>query len=327
MDLQVLGKLPLQKLLQVLSQIYSLIQKGFRMSIIREARYNFHIRLKKEIIRKRREKKHGECHNFSDADSKKSVILGNGIANKIPGSLGSTNINGQKAGALFERAVMDFLKDTFTKLDTIRPGNWVFSQKRSDVAEEKRIGVTGYEQYTHLSELEKLSKKFSEIADIAGYDYIVKPDVIIGRLPEPDETINAKNILVDENISLQTPIRKINNELPILHASISCKWTMRSDRSQNSRTEALNLIRNRKGALPHIVVVTMEPLPSRIASIAIGTGDIDCVYHAALYELLETASDAYQEGILDKDDHEWIFAMVKAKRLRDISDLPLDLAI
>ena len=35
---------------------------------------------------------------------------------------------------------------------------------------------------------------------------------------------------------------------------------MRSDRAQYSRTEALNLIRNRKGRLPHIVVVTGEPL-------------------------------------------------------------------
>lgn len=36
--------------------------------------------------------------------------------------------------------------------------------------------------------------------------------------------------------------------VPYDHASISAKFTMRSDRAQNSRTEALNLIRNRKGA-------------------------------------------------------------------------------
>lgn len=48
-----------------------------------------------------------------------------------------------------------------------------------------------------------------------------------------------------------------------------------------------NLIRNRKGNLPHIVVVTGEPMPARIASLALGTGDIDCVYHFALYELVD----------------------------------------
>ncbi len=76
-----------------------------------------------------------------------------------------------------------------------------------------------------------------------------------------------------------------NGGLPILHASVSAKWTMRSDRAQNSRTEALGLIRNRKGHLPHIVVVTGEPLPSRLASLALGTGDIDCMYHFALCQL------------------------------------------
>lgn len=74
-------------------------------------------------------------------------------------------------------------------------------------------------------------------------------------------------------------IRKVNGGKPLLHASVSAKFTMRSDRAQNSRTEALNLIRNRKGHLPHIVVVTAEPMPNRLASLALGTGDIDCVYH------------------------------------------------
>ncbi|HXC16456.1 MAG TPA: NgoMIV family type II restriction endonuclease, partial [Holophagaceae bacterium] len=108
----------------------------------------------------------------------------------------------------------------------------------------------------------------------------------------------------------------------ILHASISCKWTMRSDRSQNARTEALNLIRNRKGKLPHIVVVTAEPTPSRLASIALGTGDVDCVYHFALPELQYALSQEDSE-----DGRELLKTMVDGKRLKDISDLPLDLAI
>ena len=107
-----------------------------------------------------------------------------------------------------------------------------------------------------------------------------------------------------------------------MHASISCKWTIRSDRAQNARSEALNLIRNRKGRLPNIMVVTAEPTPSRLASIALGTGDIDCVYHFALYELQATLR------ALDMQDAEDLLAvMVNGKRLKDISDLPLDLAV
>ena len=109
---------------------------------------------------------------------------------------------------------------------------------------------------------------------------------------------------------------------PILHASISCKWTIRSDRSQNTRTEALNLIRNRKGHTPHIAAVTAEPLPTRIASLALGTGDLDCVYHIALPELQDSITELKNEDQLDM-----LQTLIDGKRLRDISDLPFDLAI
>ena len=79
--------------------------------------------------------------------------------------------------------------------------------------------------------------------------------------------------------------------LLVLHASISAKWIMRSDWAQNSRTEALNLIRNREGNLLHNVVVTGEEMPARIVSLALGTGDTDCAYHFVLYELIETVKD------------------------------------
>lgn len=106
----------------------------------------------------------------------------------------------------------------------------------------------------------------------------------------------------------------------IRHASISYKWTLRSDRGQNARTEALNLIRNRKGHTPHIAAVTAEPLPTRIASLALGTGDLDCVYHFALPEL-----QAAIVGTNNVDQMDMLTTLVDGKRLRDISDLPFDL--
>ena len=82
----------------------------------------------------------------------------------------------------------------------------------------------------------------------------------------------------------------------------------------------MNLVRNRKGQLPHIVVITAEPTPGRIASLALGTGDIDCVYHFALYELRNALIMQDREEVLELLD-----TMIEGKRLRDISDLPLDL--
>ena len=73
-----------------------------------------------------------------------------------------------------------------------------------------------------------------------------------------------------------------------LHAAISCKWTIRSDRVQNIRHECLQMIRHRRGRVPHLVTVTAEPLPTRLASIARGTGEVDAVYHIA-YDALDAS--------------------------------------
>ena len=300
-----------------------------------EERREFLERLRAEVVRMKNGKKYkfGECPNYADKDSQKSVLLGKGVEAKLPGTRGTGDVTGQRSGSLFEIAVKDFLERTFTKLGSVRPGKWIVWQSVENAKKGEGGGgpqikdVTSFEQYSYLAALSEIIEEHRMLRDVVGQDYIVKPDVVIARWPEEDERINRDMPVVDDSTALATPLRKRNNETPILHATVSCKWTMRSDRSQNSRTEALNLIRKRKGHLPHIVIVTMEPLPSRLASIAIGTGDIDCVYHAALYELMETARELHETGKLDLDDLQLLESMCEGKRLRDISDLPLDLAI
>ena len=173
-----------------------------------------------------------------------------------------------------------------------------------------------------LVELDDLASKHPALAAALGGSYIIKPDIVSVREPEEDAAINIHEKLVDELSANRTILRKANGADSILHASISCKWTIRSDRSQNSRTEALNLIRNRKGHLPHIAVVTAEPMPGRIASIALGTGDVDCVYHFALPELHRAVAKVASEDSVELMDN-----MIRGNRLKDISDLPLDLAV
>ena len=147
------------------------------------------------------------------------------------------------------------------------------------------------------------------------------------RTAEPDDVINATERIVDRNSARHALLRASNFEVAprILHASISCKWTLRSDRAQNARSEALNLVRNRKGRLPHIIAVTAEPLPSRLKSLAMGISDLDCVYHVALEELRQTLELSEKKSIKDqRDDFD---LLVNGRRLRDLSDLPLDLAL
>ena len=110
--------------------------------------------------------------------------------------------------------------------------------------------------------------------------------------------------------------------LETFHLNKITTQSKRSDRAQNARSAALNVIRNRKGHTPHIVVITAEPLPSQLASLAIGTGDIDCVYRAFLEELLKSGTKFGSD-----DSAELLEMMSQGQRLRDISDLPVDLVI
>ncbi len=251
----------------------------------------------------------------ADGDSVSSIAIAQAIFDQIQSKARVVGrLAGQISGSKFEQITRSFIEETFTSLKSLRPGKWDFNP-------EKRA-IFRFEQYHHLAELSRVAEANPEIAVLLGSDYVIAPDVLVVREPEPDDVINENQILVDDTVGLRSGIRLRNNEVPILHASISCKWTLRSDRAQNARSEALNLIRNRKGRVPHIAVVTGEPLPSRLASLALGTGDIDCVYHFALPELIASVDKLG----LDDSAH-LVRIMVEGKRLKDITDLPLDLAV
>lgn len=253
----------------------------------------------------------------ADSSSKLSVSIAQGIARRLMAGEQEKAV-GQTTGAKFEQLNMEFIDATFPHLQNLRPGKWHITK----LGNRNSIKTSSFAQYEHLDYLSRLTKGDARLAASMGNDYMVAPDVVVYRETEPDEFINAHQFIVDESVSGLSDIRKTCGGLPILHASISAKWTMRSDRAQNSRTEALGLIRNRKGHLPHIVVVTGEPLPARIASLALGTGDIDCVYHFALNELVDAVKEANAE-----DATEMLHILISGKRLKDISDLPLDLAV
>lgn len=253
----------------------------------------------------------------ADSSSKLSIAIAQGIANQLLAEIHDKAV-GQTSGAKFEQLNMQFLMDTFPNLQNLRPDKWHIVK----LGNRSAIKTSSFAQYEHLDYLNKLTENDAKLAASMGNDYMVAPDVVIYRDTVSDEEINTLRIIVDDSVCKMADLRAQNGGLPVLHASISAKWTMRSDRAQNSRTEALGLIRNRKGHLPHIVVVTGEPLPSRLASLALGTGDIDCMYHFALYELVEAVKATGAE-----DSIEMLNVLIDGKRMKDISDLPLDLAI
>jgi len=253
--------------------------------------------------------------NIADSGNRASKQIALSLY-ELLGGAGAGLMSGQTLGIQFEQITRDYLQEAFTLLSHLRPGEWAFSVNTQ---------IEQFEQYKHLAELRAVLKTNPELAATLGADYLVTPDIIVARYPVPDSEINRFEQVIDpeaNSVATRTSLRAANQNHPLLHASISCKWTIRSDRSQNVRTEALNLVRNRKGHSPHIAVVTAEPLPTRIASVALGTGDLDHVYHFALNELRESVSALDSEGQL-----EMLNILLDGNRLRDISDLPFDLAV
>jgi len=290
------------------------------MDII-QLRNEFQNRICREIIRISKSSKGWDYPNFADGSNRNSIDIAWGIVKRIGTLTLVETLAGQTTGGKFEEITKDFLENAFALLFHVRPGKWVYSFQTR---------ISEFDQYEHLAGLERIVSNTPELASVIGSDYIIKPDIVIGRSPLDETEINQYEEVIkpENNISRHTPLRNQNNKRMILHASISCKWTLRSDRGQNARTEALNLIRNRKGGLPKIVAVTGEPLPTRIASLALGTGDLDCVYHFALYELEDTIKEFMEiEEDRFQDQFEELQNLIDGRRLRDISDLPFDLAI
>ena len=215
--------------------------------------------------------------NIADSSSSRSVR----IAATMFSSLGITRDStesGQTLGKKLEEAVARFLRRTVPKLAPDR--SWNISCQP----------ITDFAQYAHLARIRELAEEdpHGTLQSSLGTDYLIKPDITIGIA---------------------------TNTRQHLHAAVSCKWTIRSDRVQNIRHEGVVLTRHRRGRQPHIVAVTAEPLPSRLAAIARGTGELDCVYHVVLRELRSACPE-------DDESSDTLEELILQERLRPLDALP-----
>lgn len=185
--------------------------------------------------------------NVADVDNAESMRIAAGVLDALGVARNVISEVPKDPGGPLEQAVSDHLRIALARRSADRA--WLVG---------RGAVITGFDQYAHLSEVYALVRANPELRITVGMDYLIKPDVTVGL----GGAATASG-------------------LPPLHAAISCKWTIRSDRVQNIRHECLQMIRHRRGRQPHLVTVTAEPLPSRLASIARGTGEVDAVYHIA----------------------------------------------
>ena len=189
--------------------------------------------------------------NIADGSSSTSIMIASSMFEQL-GITQKSDSPGQTLGRQFETAITQVLSQRLFELDQDR--HWSVGSQQ----------ITEFSQYEHLDHIRRLAEEDQRgtLRSSLGTDYLIKPDITIGILQEERQ-----------------------DQQQHLHAAVSCKWTIRSDRVQNIRHEGVILTRHRRGRQPHIVAVTAEPLPSRLAAIARGTGELDCVYHVALPQL------------------------------------------
>ncbi len=250
--------------------------------------------------------------SVADIDNATSIRIAWDWASRLPGEFAAVKPE-KDSGKLFQFAVMDFLKAGFDLGRSLRPGDWHWKTE---------CPISRFDQYAHLDDIKNALHEKRELRTIFPEQYMVVPDIVVFRSPLTETSFGQSQTAEKAPMSPLVKGASSGKGLPILHASISCKITMRSDRAQNTRTEALNLLRNRKGRAPAIVAVTAEPLPTRLASLALGTGDVDFVYHAALPELIGAVAASGNQ-----DQADMLTTLVEGRRLRDIADLALDLLI
>lgn len=268
--------------------------------------------------------------NNADAHNPVSVVLSAGVASKVGVPAALRSQRGSGSGSRFERCTSTFVSDALDLFSHLAARRLVTTPPATHFGPRRPLPnrvIGNYAQFEHLTAIEHSIEGNAQLQAALGGDYLVKPDILVLFEPLTDADLNQHGAgLGASNVAGLTPLRQAVSSKPLLHASISCKWTMRRDRAQNTRLEALNLVRNRKGRLPHIAAVTMECDPDILGSLSLGTGDIDCVYHGALSELLDAADDADDAyGGVWTAIKDRLTRMVAGSRLRDIADLPLDL--
>ncbi|SCX56463.1 NgoMIV restriction enzyme [Klenkia marina] len=192
--------------------------------------------------------------NVSDKNNPTSVELAAGVNH----SLEVTRVShekGQTLGSNLEAAVWVDLRAELQEADKSR--KWRVS---------RNVVISDFDQFAHLAEAQNAVDRYPVLRTALGMDYLIKLDVAV---------------------SVASPRPHAARDM--LHAAISCKWSIRSDRVQNTRHEFLKMVHNRRARTPHLICVTAEPLPSRLAAIARGTGEVDATYHIAFWELHKEA--------------------------------------
>lgn len=215
---------------------------------------------------------------------------------------------------------------------------------RSPVQIDGNRHLADFEQFDHLSALKSLSDEAGSARVARTLDQIRR--FVTSRIVSPPRDVARLTSLLDAHQRMITTVTDERQQLidqigeesllrldvvayrddlptrPHLLAGFSLKWSLRTDRAQDCRTQGAKMSALRRGRMPHFAAVTMEPRPAMLALLGRGSGDLDCVYHLDLSALGDAVEAYYLANRPPRQRmHDTFRRLVDQRRLRDYDEL------
>ncbi|MCR2784147.1 MULTISPECIES: NgoMIV family type II restriction endonuclease [unclassified Microbacterium] len=264
-------------------------------------------------------RRHG-TPNTSDNNDSQSKELGHALFEQlgvIAGQVGPTD-----PGTALEEA---------TRLD--------LATRRPDLSIRRSRSVAEFSQYRHLAVLPSFSKTYKPVS--RAMDELQE---LANRLPKSAEATKLKSALrrkvaqyakqdvLTRQMLLEMPeeaILKVDltvggagaNDDIHMYAGVSAKWSLRTDRAQDCISQGSRLATQRRGAMPHFAVLTMEPRPAMLRILADGSGAIDCVYHLDLPALTRAIEEVASTKPSRWSPKRTFDRLIQQGRIRDYDEL------
>ena len=222
-------------------------------------RQDYHRRLYEQVLSNSRNCESGSQYpSFIAGTSQTSSDIARGIVRRIEFFDAPAPHLGRSVGAEFINLTAAFIESAFQLMRQARLGKWLYS---------KSYTISQIDRYEHLENLDrsKIPAHDPLLQSALGDGYILWPDIIVGRQPINEEESESFREALEHDLRFasRTTLHESNagSSRTLLHASVSCNWTIQSEHVESSRSEAYNLIRSSLGRIPYIAVVTAEPLP------------------------------------------------------------------
>jgi hypothetical protein len=263
--------------------------------------------------------------NTSDAGDKGSVELGRLLFDRL-GVAAGTPAPSRKIDDLMTNSLIDHVR----------------TQVGSAVEVEANGHLSDFEQFTHLSALKSLSKDDGTKAIQKSLDRIerflstrvsardaAQLEILLGahRSLVLDQTTQRKQLVeqLGEESLLRLDVVVYRSDgagrTPLL-AGFSLKWSLRTDRAQDCRSQGAKMSALRRGQMPHFAAVTMEPRPTMLALLGRGSGDLDCAYHLDLAALTDAVEAFYADSKRRRQgSYDTFRRLVEQRRVRDYDEM------